>query len=135
MIYAAPGAAGAKIAYKAQYDNFINGKWVAPVKGQYFDVVTPVEIAAQPCAAPKRNTCSISNQPKPKWHKPLCECNLACHCFLLNFNNAIRFCLTGTQHANYQARATTDEMFNRNHPLTGLQQPFATNQSMNRRQT
>ena len=42
MIYAAPGAAGAKIAFKAQYDNFIGGKWVAPAKGQYFDVVTPV---------------------------------------------------------------------------------------------
>ena len=42
MIYAAPGAAGAKIAYKAKYDNFIGGKWVAPVKGEYFDVVTPI---------------------------------------------------------------------------------------------
>ena len=42
MIYAAPGAAGAKIAYKAHYDNFIGGKWVAPVNGQYFDVITPV---------------------------------------------------------------------------------------------
>ena len=42
MLYAAPGTAGAKIAYKAQYDNFIGGKWVAPVKGQYFDVITPI---------------------------------------------------------------------------------------------
>jgi len=42
MIYAAPGTAGAKIAYKAKYDNFINGQWTAPLKGQYFDVVTPV---------------------------------------------------------------------------------------------
>ena len=42
MIYAAPGAAGAKITYKKQYDNFIGGKWVAPVKGQYFDVITPI---------------------------------------------------------------------------------------------
>ncbi|MBU3697531.1 aldehyde dehydrogenase family protein [Dechloromonas sp.] len=42
MLYAAPGAAGAKIAYKAKYDNYINGQWTAPVKGQYFDVVTPV---------------------------------------------------------------------------------------------
>ncbi len=42
MIYAAPGAAGAKIAYKPQYDNFIGGRWVAPVKGQYFDVITPI---------------------------------------------------------------------------------------------
>lgn len=41
-VYAAPGAAGAKIDYKAQYDNFIGGRFVAPVKGQYFDVVTPV---------------------------------------------------------------------------------------------
>ncbi len=42
MIYAAPGTAGAKIAFKARYDNFIGGKWVAPVKGQYFDVITPI---------------------------------------------------------------------------------------------
>ena len=41
-IYAAPGTAGAKIDYKAQYDNFIGGKWVAPVNGQYFDVLTPI---------------------------------------------------------------------------------------------
>ena len=37
MIYAAPGTPDAKIAYKAQYNNFIGGKFVAPVKGQYFD--------------------------------------------------------------------------------------------------
>jgi len=42
MLYAAPGTAGAKIAYKARYDNFIGGKWVAPVKGEYFDVITPI---------------------------------------------------------------------------------------------
>jgi len=42
MLYAAPGTAGAKISYKSTYDNFIGGKWVAPVKGQYFDVVTPI---------------------------------------------------------------------------------------------
>ena len=41
MIYAAPGTAGATIAFKAQYNNFIGGKFVAPVKGQYFDVITP----------------------------------------------------------------------------------------------
>ena len=41
MIYAAPGAAGAPITYKTRYDNFIGGQWVAPVKGQYFDVITP----------------------------------------------------------------------------------------------
>lgn len=31
-----------KIPYKANYDNFIGGKWVAPVKGEYFDVITPI---------------------------------------------------------------------------------------------
>jgi aldehyde dehydrogenase len=33
---------GVKIPYKAKYDNYIGGKWVAPVKGQYFDVITPI---------------------------------------------------------------------------------------------
>lgn len=42
MIYSAPGATGAKVVYKAQYENFIGGKWVSPIKGQYFDVVTPI---------------------------------------------------------------------------------------------
>ncbi len=42
MIYAAPGAPDAKIQYQAKYDNFIGGKWVPPVKGQYFDVLTPI---------------------------------------------------------------------------------------------
>ncbi len=42
MIYAGPGASGAKFAFKTHYDNFIGGKWVAPVKGAYFDVITPI---------------------------------------------------------------------------------------------
>ena len=42
MIYAYPGTAGAKLTYKARYDNFIGGKWVPPTKGEYFDVITPI---------------------------------------------------------------------------------------------
>ncbi|HEU0201580.1 MAG TPA: aldehyde dehydrogenase [Burkholderiaceae bacterium] len=42
MRYANPGTAGAKVEFKARYDNFINGKWMPPVRGQYFDNVTPV---------------------------------------------------------------------------------------------
>ena len=42
MIYALPGAAGAPVSFKKRYDNFINGQFVAPVSGQYFDVVTPI---------------------------------------------------------------------------------------------
>ncbi|MFG6447061.1 aldehyde dehydrogenase family protein [Roseateles sp. BYS180W] len=42
MLYALPGAAGAPLSFKPQYDNFIGGRFVAPVKEQYFDVVTPI---------------------------------------------------------------------------------------------
>ena len=42
MIYANPNTSGAPLQFKAQYDNFIGGKWVAPTKGVYFDVVTPI---------------------------------------------------------------------------------------------
>ena len=42
MLYANPGSAGAPVAYKAKYDNFIGGKFVAPVSGQYFDVISPI---------------------------------------------------------------------------------------------
>jgi aldehyde dehydrogenase len=54
MIYAFPGAAGATIEYGNRYDNFIGGRWVPPVKGQYFDVVTP--ITGQPYTQVARST-------------------------------------------------------------------------------
>ncbi|MGB3725048.1 MAG: aldehyde dehydrogenase family protein [Glaciecola sp.] len=42
MIYANPGAAGAVVNFKEQYENYIGGKWVAPVEGKYFDNPSPV---------------------------------------------------------------------------------------------
>jgi len=42
MLYAQPGGAGAPVAFKARYDNFIGGKFTAPVGGAYFDVITPI---------------------------------------------------------------------------------------------
>lgn len=42
MIYANPNTEGALVHFKEQYDNFIGGKWIPPVKGQYFDNITPV---------------------------------------------------------------------------------------------
>ena len=33
---------GVRNPFKARYDNFIGGKWVPPVKGQYFENVSPV---------------------------------------------------------------------------------------------
>lgn len=41
MIYAQPGTQGALLQFKDKYDNFIGGKWLAPVGGQYFDNRTP----------------------------------------------------------------------------------------------
>ncbi|WP_314588017.1 aldehyde dehydrogenase [Paenibacillus terrigena] len=42
MIYAQPGQQGAKITFAKRYENFIGGQWVAPVKGEYFENVSPV---------------------------------------------------------------------------------------------
>lgn len=42
MIYAQPGHTDSKITFKKRYENYIGGRWVAPVKGQYFDNVSPV---------------------------------------------------------------------------------------------
>ena len=42
MIFANPGTEGAVINFKACYENFINGQWVAPLNGCYFDNISPV---------------------------------------------------------------------------------------------
>lgn len=43
MRYANPNTDGAKVNFKSQYENFIDGEWVAPVKGEYFDDISPVD--------------------------------------------------------------------------------------------
>lgn len=42
MIYTAPNENGSLVSFNKRYGNFIGGDWVAPVKGQYFDNVSPV---------------------------------------------------------------------------------------------
>ncbi|WP_078380385.1 aldehyde dehydrogenase [Sutcliffiella halmapala] len=42
MIYANPGEKDSKVTFKSRYENFIGGEWVAPVKGEYFENVTPI---------------------------------------------------------------------------------------------
>jgi aldehyde dehydrogenase len=42
MIYAAPNQADSKVEFKSRYGNFIGGEWIAPVKEQYFDNLSPV---------------------------------------------------------------------------------------------
>ncbi|MDQ0415995.1 aldehyde dehydrogenase [Croceifilum oryzae] len=42
-VFVKPNLAGSLIRFKSRYDNFIGGEWVAPLNGQYFDVVSPVD--------------------------------------------------------------------------------------------
>jgi aldehyde dehydrogenase len=42
MAYQAPGQPGSIVSFSSKYDNFIGGKWVAPVEGEYFETVSPV---------------------------------------------------------------------------------------------
>ena len=41
-VYHNPNTDGALVNFKERYDNFIGGKWTPPVKGEYFDNITPV---------------------------------------------------------------------------------------------
>ncbi|GAC1375186.1 MAG: aldehyde dehydrogenase family protein [Polyangiales bacterium] len=42
MIYTAPNKDGSKVKFKSRYGNYIGGEFVPPVKGQYFENVSPV---------------------------------------------------------------------------------------------
>ena len=42
MKYARPNTPGSKVNYESRYGNFIGGEFVAPVKGQYFENISPV---------------------------------------------------------------------------------------------
>ncbi|MEQ1639087.1 MAG: aldehyde dehydrogenase family protein [Methylococcales bacterium] len=42
MLYIAPNQSDSKLQFKSRYGNFIGGNWVAPVKGEYFDNLSPV---------------------------------------------------------------------------------------------
>ena len=41
-VYARPGSADSSIEVKDRYEHYIGGEWVAPVKGDYFENITPV---------------------------------------------------------------------------------------------
>lgn len=43
MRYIEPNQEGSKVHFKPQYENFIGGQWVAPVKGEYFDNISPID--------------------------------------------------------------------------------------------
>lgn len=58
MIYSNPNTAGSKVQFKTRYENFINGEWIAPKKGQYFDNITPVT-GEKICAVPRSSAEDI----------------------------------------------------------------------------
>ena len=41
-VYAQPGTPGALVEFKPRYENWIGGEWVPPVKGEYFENITPI---------------------------------------------------------------------------------------------
>jgi aldehyde dehydrogenase len=42
MAYQAPGQPGSIVSFSGKYDNFIGGKWLPPVEGEYFETISPV---------------------------------------------------------------------------------------------
>lgn len=41
-VYAVPGTDGALLDFKPRYEHYIGGEWKAPVKGEYFENITPI---------------------------------------------------------------------------------------------
>ncbi|MES2714428.1 MAG: aldehyde dehydrogenase family protein [Pseudomonadota bacterium] len=71
-LYAAPGTPGAKVSFKPRYDNFIGGRFVPPVEGQYFDVITPITgrvytQAARSSAADIERALDAAHAAKDQW--------------------------------------------------------------------
>ena len=74
MLYPYPGASGAPVAFKSHYDNFIGGKFVPPVEGQYMDVITPITgkvfaRAAQSTAQDIELALDAAHAAAPAWGK------------------------------------------------------------------
>ncbi len=42
MTYVPPNQPGSKVQFKSRYGNYIGGEWTPPVKGQYFENLSPV---------------------------------------------------------------------------------------------
>ncbi|MBF0721256.1 acetaldehyde dehydrogenase ExaC [Sanguibacter inulinus] len=73
-VYAAPGTPGALVTFKPRYEHWIGGTWVAPVKGQYFEDISPVN--GKPFAEVARGTAEdieaaldAAHKAAPSWGK------------------------------------------------------------------
>jgi len=43
MLYSYPNTDGSQVQFRKKYDNFINGEWLPPVDGEYFDNPSPID--------------------------------------------------------------------------------------------
>ncbi|WP_169392926.1 MULTISPECIES: aldehyde dehydrogenase family protein [Psychrobacter] len=43
MLYPYPNTDGSQVQFRKKYDNFINGEWLPPVDGEYFDNPSPID--------------------------------------------------------------------------------------------
>lgn len=74
MQYKNPNTDGAVVSFKPKYENYIGGAWVAPVKGEYFDNVSPVN-GETICQIPRSSQEDIdlaldaAHQAKDAWGK------------------------------------------------------------------
>ncbi|MCT1689473.1 aldehyde dehydrogenase family protein [Brevibacterium sp. p3-SID960] len=73
-VYAQPGSEGAKVAFEPRYDNYIGGDWVKPVKGNYFENITPVTgraftEVAQSTAEDVELALDAAHKAAPAWGK------------------------------------------------------------------
>ena len=74
VVYAQPGTEGSKVTFKSRYDNWIGGEWVAPVKGNYFENISPVNgkpfcEVAQSTAEDIEVALDAAHKAAPAWGK------------------------------------------------------------------
>lgn len=72
MRYANPNTEGSIVNFKEKYDNFIGGKFVPPVKGNYFDNISPVtgEVFCQVARSTKEDielALDAAHEAKVEW--------------------------------------------------------------------
>jgi aldehyde dehydrogenase len=67
--YAPPGQPGSVVSYRDRYDHFIGGEFVPPVKGQYFENVTPFTEIARGTAEDVEAALDAAEGAAPSWGK------------------------------------------------------------------
>ena len=85
MRYAHPGQPGALVSFKSAYGNFIDGKFVEPLSGEFFMNTSPVDgsnIAQFPRSDARDIDFALdaAHRAAPAWGKPQCSSAPGCCC-------------------------------------------------------